>query len=96
MKIELENQVSHFLQSLAFEPRRTVRAALRRLENEAGDIQPLEAELSGYYRLRVGKYRIIFRYVTGANSRRMRCVYAAPRGLVYEIFAEQLREIMRR
>lgn len=73
-----------------------LRLALRQLENERGDIRPLQEELEGFYRLRVGRFRIIFQYEVGRGAkRRIRCVHAATRSLVYEVFAQQLHELIR-
>ena len=47
MKVELDPQVASFLRSLAPEPRKQIRAALRGLEDEAGDLKVLEDELAG-------------------------------------------------
>jgi mRNA interferase RelE/StbE len=94
MKVELEQQVVEFVRSLAPEPRQANRHSLKNLENEAGDIRALEGELEGFYRLRVLRYRIIFFYHVRGRNRTIRCVYAAPRGIVYEVFAQRIRELL--
>ena len=58
--------------------------ALRGLERERGDIEPLEGPLDGYCRLRVGGYRIVLAYT---GSGRVQCVLAERRSIVYEVFA---------
>jgi len=68
------------------EPRRRLRDALRKLAEEKGDIKALDGELEGYHRLRVGSYRIIFRYDQRKNERMIRCDFAEHRGVVYEAF----------
>ena len=83
-----------FIRSLAPEPRQAIRRSLRNLQNEKGDIRALEGELEGFYRLRVLRYRIIFFYHVQGKSRTIRCVYAAPRGIVYEVFAQSIRELL--
>jgi mRNA-degrading endonuclease RelE of RelBE toxin-antitoxin system len=62
MKVELSEQVVAFVKSQAPEPRRWLREALRRLTLEQGDIKSLEGPLSGFYRLRVHGYRVVFTY----------------------------------
>lgn len=94
MKIELEQQVVDFIRSLAPEPRRAFRDALRKLQREEGDVRALEGELDGFYRLRVMRYRLIFFYSPRGRSRRIRCVYAAHRALIYEIFAQELHALL--
>jgi mRNA interferase RelE/StbE len=93
-KVELEQQVVDFIRSLAPEPRQAIRRSLKNLENEEGDTRALEGELEGFYRLRVLRYRIIFFYHVRGKSRIIRCVYAAPRGIVYEVFAQSIRELL--
>ena len=75
--------------------RQTIRRSLSNLQNEKGDIRALEGELEGFCRLRVLRYRIIFFYHVRGKSRSIRCVYAAPRGIVYEVFAQSIRELLR-
>ena len=94
IKVELEQQVVDFIRLLPPEPRRTVRRSLKNLEQEKGDIRALESELEGFYRLRIDRYRIIFFYHVRTKSRTIRCVYAAPRTIVYEVFAQRVRELL--
>jgi mRNA interferase RelE/StbE len=83
MKISASDQVAEWLSSLPPEPKRRVRAALRGLEHWDGDIKPLQGELQGFYRLRVGGYRIVYRVMV---SQRIRLDYADTRDVVYEAF----------
>jgi mRNA interferase RelE/StbE len=77
---------SSFIRHLSPEPRRAIKKALKALCTESGDIRSLEQELAGYYRVRVGKYRIIFRY---RNEATIEVPFVEERSLVYEVFAEQ-------
>jgi mRNA-degrading endonuclease RelE of RelBE toxin-antitoxin system len=86
MKIELAEQVSEFIRQSSPEVRRRIRFALRKLEDEKGDIKRLEGELEGYCRLRIHSYRVIFRYDHRKNERIIRCDFAEHRGVVYETF----------
>ena len=72
-----------FAQRLAPEPRRAVKHALRELRAERGDIRALEGALTGYYRRRVGRFRIIFAY---AAEGAIEAVFIEERSLVYEVF----------
>ncbi len=94
MKVEIEQQVVDFVGSLAPEPRRLIREALRKLAQEQGDLRALEGELEGFYRLRVGRYRIIFCYRRERRTRQIRCVYAAHRTLIYEVFAQEFHDLL--
>jgi len=90
-RVELDPQVADFVRSLAPEPRRRLREGLRGLERERGDLKELEADLSGYSRLRVGSYRVILRFYADRGERVTRCVYAERRAVVYELFSDILR-----
>ena len=89
-RVELDPQVVKFIRSLPPEPRRRLRAALRGLERGNGNLRSLEGDLSGYYRLRVGSYRVVVRFYLIRGQRVTRCVFAERRSVVYELFAELL------
>lgn len=91
-KVEISSQVEHFVKALAPEPRRTVRSALRRLVGGKGDVKALEGELADFSRLRVGSYRIIFHTESGSEGRVIRCDFAEKRAIVYEVFAEIIKQ----
>jgi mRNA interferase RelE/StbE len=76
-------QVIEFARLLAPEPRRAVKHALAALREEEGDIRTLEGNLSGYYRLRVSRYRIIFRY---SDDNSIEAIFIEDRRFVYELF----------
>ena len=94
VKIEVERRVVDFIRSLPPEPRRVLRRSLKNLEREKGDIRALEGDLEGFYRLRVLRYRVIFFYQVSSERKIIRCVYAAPRSIVYEVFAQHFRELL--
>ena len=79
-------QVIEYVRRLAPEPRRAVKRALIDLRRESGDIQALEGNLSGYYRLKVGRHRLIFAY---AQDQAIEVVFIEERSLVYEVFEAQ-------
>ena len=85
MKISASEQVAEWLSRLAPEPKRRVRAALKNLETWLGDIAPLHGELEGFYRLRIGGYRIVFRVMLGQT---IRLEYADTRDVVYEVLRQ--------
>jgi mRNA interferase RelE/StbE len=76
-------QVIAFTRRLAPEQRRAVTAALPELRRERGDLRALEGTLAGYYRLRVGRFRLIFAY---ARDGAIEVIFIEERGLVYEVF----------
>jgi mRNA-degrading endonuclease RelE of RelBE toxin-antitoxin system len=89
-RVQVRESILSFYQRLDPKNRREVKNALVRLEKEAGDIRALREHLEGYYRLRVGPYRIIFRYLEG---RIIECVYMNTRALVYDVFESELHRI---
>lgn len=91
--VQVKEQVRAFQATLGLETRREVKRAILRLSAEAGDIKALRDNLGGYYRLKVGRYRVIFRYLPG---RVVDCVYLNERSLVYEIFEAEMGRIMGR
>jgi mRNA interferase RelE/StbE len=86
-------QVIGYARRLAPEPRRAIRLALKELGHERGDIRALEGTLAGYYRLRVGRHRIIFFY---AGDGAIEAVFAEERSLVYEIFEAEFIKKLRK
>jgi mRNA-degrading endonuclease RelE of RelBE toxin-antitoxin system len=90
-RVQVREQVWKFYGRLGPEPRRQVKRALLQLAEERGDIRPLRDRLEGYYRLRIGVYRVIFRYLEG---RVIECVYMNDRALVYDVFESELHRII--
>ena len=91
--VQIKEQVRAFQATLGLAARREVKRAILRLSAEAGDIKALRDNLAGYYRLRVGRYRVVFRYLPG---RVVDCVYLNERSLVYEIFESEMAHILGR
>ena len=89
MKIKLSEQVAAFVKSLAPEPRRKLRLALKGLAKGQGDVEALEGALATYSRLRVQSYRVILFF---RRADQIECVFAERRSIVYEVFAEALRQ----
>jgi len=81
MRISASDQVVAWLAGLPPDPKRRVRRALRHLAAGRGDIRQLERELSGFHRLRVGGYRIVFHYEDEVT---IRLDFAEERSVVYE------------
>jgi mRNA-degrading endonuclease RelE of RelBE toxin-antitoxin system len=93
MKVEVSDQVVAFVRSQPPEPRRRIRLALRKLAEGHGDVRTLEGPLSGYNRLRVGAYRIVFAQVAGTGKTAcIRCLFAAKRDVIYGVFSDMLKK----
>lgn len=93
--VEVSTQVVEFMGTLAPEPRKRLREALRKLAREEGDICALEANLDGFYRLRVGSFRVIFFYAAKPGHRIIRCVFAERRSIIYQTFAQLARQVQK-
>ena len=91
MRIKLSQQVAGFIKGLPPEPRRKVRLALKGLAKGSGDIKALEGALASYSRLRISSYRIILFF---RSHDQIECVFAERRSIVYEVFAQELRETL--
>ena len=85
-KLEIAGQVALCIEQLAPEPRARLKRSLKNLQSDKGDISSLETPLNGYCRLKVGKYRIIFRY---GKDLTIHALFAQERRLVYEAFQEE-------
>ena len=88
--VQWSEQVSDFTSAMAPDPKKKLRAAIRGLANDQGDIKDLAGELLGYKRLRVGTFRVIYRdgFENGRPVRK--CIFAERRNVVYEIFARMM------
>jgi mRNA-degrading endonuclease RelE of RelBE toxin-antitoxin system len=86
-KVQVLGQVKAFIDTLAPESRKKIRLGLRGLETERGDCTPLKEKLGGYHRLRIGGYRILYRYLPGKV---IECVFAESRSLVYHLFEREV------
>ncbi len=90
-QVKVRPQVWVFATTLGLEHRRAFKRAVTGLATEKGDIRALGDNLSGYYRLKVARYRVIFRYTPGQV---IECVFAEERKLVYEIFESEMNRIL--
>ena len=90
-RVQVREPVLRYYQRLGQQDRRTVKKAILGLAQEKGDIRSLRDRLEGYYRLRVGSYRVIYRYLPG---RVIECVYMNDRALVYDVFESELHRII--
>jgi len=88
-KLRVSDEVELFLRSLPPAPKHALREAIGKLTKQQGDIRALEGDLAGFWRLRVGRYRVLFTY---EKPMTIVCAYAAERSLVYEVFGAMVRE----
>ena len=97
MKAEVQwsEQVRDFINSLAPEPKKKLRAGVRTLAHDQGDIKPLVDELLGYHRLRVGSFRVIYREAFQHGAPVRKCLFAERRDVIYEIFRQMVLDDIR-
>ena len=85
-EVQWSKQVQNFVGSLAPEPKKKLRSVIRGLAEDRGDTKPLVDELTGYNRLRVGEFRVIYREAFEKGKAVRKCLFAERRDVVYEIF----------
>ncbi len=90
--LRVEQQVKDYLATVGMEHRRATKHALERLKTEQGELKALSEDLEGFHRLRVGPYRIIFRYRPG---KMIECVYMNRRAIIYEVFEREMVDKLR-
>lgn len=87
IKVVITQQVRDYAARLHPEHRRAIKAALAALAaGRLGDVKPLEEELDGLQRLRVGRYRIVFRYLPDGSAR---CFFMESRRVVYDLLRQR-------
>jgi mRNA-degrading endonuclease RelE of RelBE toxin-antitoxin system len=89
-RIRLGSQVAEFIGTLAPEPKRLLREALKGISSGTSDIKLLEGKLSGFCRLRSGRIRVIYQERTVRGERQILCFYADYRASVYDVFEQLL------
>jgi mRNA-degrading endonuclease RelE of RelBE toxin-antitoxin system len=82
--------VKAFLSSLAPEPRRKLRRAIKELAAGKGDVRQLEGNLVPFWRLRVGSIRVIFDQKSTSGERTVFCFFADYRATVYLVLEQLL------
>jgi mRNA interferase RelE/StbE len=89
--MKVADQVVEQMRRLHPAQRRAVKTALQLLAaGREADTLALTDELEGFYRLRVGKFRVVYRYLRNGE---ISCEYLDARATVYERFVE-LRELL--
>jgi mRNA interferase RelE/StbE len=89
-KVRASRPVEDFLKTLVPEPRRALRLAMKGLADDKGDVKLLEGQLSGYWRLRTGKIRVIYEVKAIGGTRVIFCFFANYRSIVYVVLEQLL------
>ena len=94
-EVQWSQQVQHFVSSLAPDSKKKLRAGIRALADDRGDIKPLVDELIGYHRLRVSHFRVIYREAFEEGVPVRKCLFAERRDVVYELFRHMVLDDIR-
>ena len=86
MWVRLPNQVRDLIRQLPPKLKRKVRAALTDILEDPACGKPLKKELKGYWSLRLGRHRIIYRPIQNGSE----IVALGPRRNIYEDAARQV------
>jgi len=81
--MQYTEQVRAYIDALAPDAKKAVRAELRKLSAGGGDTHGLRPPLERYYRLRIGDHRIIYEHVAPST---IICAFAGDRATVYQDF----------
>ena len=86
MRIEYSKMAVKALQRMDKTMRNRIREAVEGLTETPprGDIKPMEGKPEGRYRLRVGGYRVIYRYDRGGAMVVLFILDVGPRGDIYK------------
>jgi mRNA-degrading endonuclease RelE of RelBE toxin-antitoxin system len=82
-RVVIRLQVHDFIAALSPVPRRKLWAGIKRLPAGTGDVIQLEGSLAPFFRLRVGKIRVVFEEKFVAGERVLVCFFADYRATVY-------------
>jgi mRNA-degrading endonuclease RelE of RelBE toxin-antitoxin system len=89
-RVMVRQRVKDFLQTLAPEPRRKLWGAIKGLAQDKGDLKQLEGHLHPFWRLRVGRMRVIYEPRSVAGERQLVCFFADHRSTVYAVLEQLL------
>jgi hypothetical protein len=87
-KVTLDDQPLAFINSRPPEARRAIRAALRAVERGDREPEPLEERLEGFFKLKVGSYRLVLEARPSVSGPAFRVLFAEKRSVVYVVFAQ--------
>lgn len=86
MQIQYEKSAIKYLKGLQKTQRNLILEAIEKLTRKPaeGDIKKMSGYKDGRYRLRVGKYRIIFKYLTDTEIEILMIMDIGSRGDIYK------------
>ena len=86
MRIEFKKPAIKALDAMDKSTKQRIREAIEGLTKKPpeGDIKPMEGSKDGTMRLRVGKYRVLFRYEADGSIEILLILDIGPRGDIYK------------
>ena len=90
IKVSLDDQPLAFIRQQPPEAKRALRDALHTIESGLSFPIPLLDELEGFYKVRVGSYRLVLQALPGDAGPTFRVVFVERRKVVYELFSQLL------
>ena len=86
MKIKLEKSAIKYLKGLQKPQRDLILSAIEKITHHPaeGDIKPMSGYKDGRYRLRVGKYRVIYKYINESDIEILYVMDIGSRGDIYK------------
>lgn len=86
MRIKYEKAAIKYLKGLQLSQRELILTAIEKLTHHPaeGDIKPLSGYKDGRYRLRVGKYRVIYKYLSEYDIEVLCVMDIGSRGDIYK------------
>jgi mRNA-degrading endonuclease RelE of RelBE toxin-antitoxin system len=94
-EVQWSGQAKDFVAGLAPDQKKKLRSGIRGLADDQGDIKPLVDELTGYQRLRVGDFRVVYREAFERGKPVRKCLFAERRSVVYELFRQMVLDDIR-
>ena len=89
-RVVVGQRVKDFLETLAPVPRRKLWRGIKDLAQDEGDLTQLEGKLAPYWRLRVGRLRVIYEPRSVAGQRQLVCFFADHRATIYAVLEQLL------
>ena len=89
-RVQIGEPVKQFVLALAPEPRRKTWRAIKDLADGAGDVLQLEGSLTPFFRLRVGRIRVVFAETSTGGERVLNCFFADYRSTVYQALEQMI------
>ena len=89
-RVMVRQHVHDFIAALAPASRRRIWVGIKGLPQGKGEVIQLEGKLAPFFRLRVGKIRVVFEEKSVAGERVLVCFFAGYRATVYKTLSQMI------